>query len=99
VRYDDIKSQRPEGGGALTDRWEPVNYKGIHIIRLEKIKVNQQVFKDSAVSPIMKGEEGHKQGARGKIGWTSFSGQKCWQKRCFGATSRGWESNKSVQIE
>jgi len=43
----------------------------------------------------MKGEESHKQGVGGKMGWTSFSGQKRWQKRCFGATSHVYESNKS----
>ena len=53
---------------------------------------------DSAISPIMKGEECQKQWAGGKMGWTSFSGSKCWQRRCFCATSRGWESNKSGQI-
>jgi hypothetical protein len=71
------------------------NCEAIRKIAKELTEVNPYKERDSATSPIMKGEKGHKQGACGKMGWASFSGQKCWQKRCFGATSRERESNKS----
>ena len=92
------------GTGTREARREPGFLGGEH--RLWKIwsgwivgwlmgTVNPRRRRDCAISPIMKGEESHKQGVGGKMGWTSFSGQKRWQKRCFGATSRVCESNKS----
>ena len=42
------------------------------IIEEKNFNVNYYFLRDCAISPIMKGEEGHKQGTWEKMGWATF---------------------------